>query len=220
MSGGEQDDWAFVLAPDSPDVRLFVELSSHGADLCEAHHAVALALEADRLEALLEGVQPHLIAAAVIAYCRTFFSSNVRSPLTTYVEVPVELQSTHELVGSFRNRTVAHSHSELTSTFPVVPLEPVTQRPRAMVGMTLSQTLPPEVLEQFRTLIETVTDRLEILLDGVRARIDRVIEAAPTQEIATWTRPAIVGRLSSDFNPQTPRARYPAGQSHYWWVEG
>ncbi|WP_104125957.1 hypothetical protein [Cryobacterium sp. Y57] len=43
MSNGGETVFEYVMIPDPADARLFVELSSYGAELSAAHHALNLA---------------------------------------------------------------------------------------------------------------------------------------------------------------------------------
>lgn len=61
----------FVTVPDFADARLFVELSSNGADLAEARHALDLAVKSRGEGHQLEDAAAYLIAFAVVAYCLT-----------------------------------------------------------------------------------------------------------------------------------------------------
>ena len=109
-----------VAVPDSPDTRLFIELSSYGSDLTEASHALDLATRGLEDGSPLADAVAYLIGFAVVAYCRTILPSNVRRPLTEHVRVPTELAQVHEQVRTFRNATIAHSQSELSVTYPLV----------------------------------------------------------------------------------------------------
>lgn len=59
--------------PDSADSRLFVELSSYGADLAVVRHAPDLAIKSRGGNSPLKVAAPYLIAFTVIAYCRTYW---------------------------------------------------------------------------------------------------------------------------------------------------
>lgn len=56
-----------------------------------------------------ENAGAYLIAVAVVAYCPTYFPSNVRKALTDHIAIPDEFADTHRLVGAFRNTTITHS---------------------------------------------------------------------------------------------------------------
>jgi hypothetical protein len=119
-----------VAVPDSPDARVFVEMSSFGADLSQASHALGLAMDATD-----DDVREFLLGYAVVAYCRTVMPSNVRGPLTDYISIPDGLRDVHDQVRSFRNGTIAHSQSDLSVTYPVGVLDSLTaRRPRCHGG--------------------------------------------------------------------------------------
>ena len=73
VSNGGQTVFECVMVPDSVDARLFVELSSYGADLSEARHALDLASEGGG-DSPLRAASAYLIDFAGLAYCRPFFS--------------------------------------------------------------------------------------------------------------------------------------------------
>ena len=135
--------------PDSPDTRLFVELSSYAADLSEALAALELVSPPHAEDPVLREAELFLVGYAVMAYCRTFFPSQVRVPLTKHVAVPNELAATHTRIVNFRNRTIAHSHSQLTTTLPVAVLWPNADRPRDVLAVTLIQSLPRDEVARF-----------------------------------------------------------------------
>lgn len=85
-----------VILPDSPDARLFIELSSYGSDLAEARHALDLAVHGQQAGSASADAAPYLVGFAVVAYCRTVLHSNVRPRLTDHVDIPVELIDVHD----------------------------------------------------------------------------------------------------------------------------
>ena len=118
MSDDEARTPMIVAVDDSADARLFIELSSHAADLTEASEALHWALQPGQ-DGPLDNVKPYLIGFAAVSYCRCFLHSNVRTPLGDYIDMPPELMRTHERIKAFRNQTIAHSQSELAVTYPV-----------------------------------------------------------------------------------------------------
>src|SRR5680860_979466 len=88
-----------------------------------------------------------------------------------HIVIPAELQDFHELVGAFRNTTIAHSQSELTTTFPVGVLDAETLRVRDAMAMTVTQTLPPPLVSRFRELLEAVDELLFEVTEPVRQRL-------------------------------------------------
>ena len=67
----------------------------------------------------------------------------------------------HSLVWSFRNKSVAHSQSDLVSTLPVVHLSQRYEGGVGVLAITEGRTLPWSTLEQFRTLIGSLTTQLD-----------------------------------------------------------
>ncbi|TFD65153.1 hypothetical protein [Cryobacterium ruanii] len=129
MNIGGETAFKYVMIPDSADVRLFAELLSYGTDLSEARYALDLA--SDGIEdSPLRDAAVYLVGFAALAYCRTFFTSNVRKSTTDHISIPVELEDLHRLIGAFRNTTIAHSQSELATTFPIGVLDAGTLRVR------------------------------------------------------------------------------------------
>jgi hypothetical protein len=206
----------YVMVPDSADARLFIELSSYGADLAEASHALDLASDSGE-DSRFQDAAAYLIGFAAIAYCRTFFPSNVRKPLTDHIVIPAELRNVHELVGAFRNTTIAHSQSELATTFPVGVLDAGTLRVRHVTGATTSQTLPPPLVDRFRELVETVDGLLFRVTEPVRQRlIEELTESDLAEMVARDTRPILINATDAEFNPRTKRRPYPNSHTLHW----
>ena len=169
----------FVLVPDNADTRLFIELSSHAADLTEAREALALALALIApITGLPDGVERSLIANAVMAYCRTFFPSKVRTPITSFVQVPEELVATHDLVARFRNRTIAHSQSDLSVTYPIGILDAKTLNVLDVSAPTVCSTMPTEQVNRFITLIDEMRRRLDDVIEPIRDRLKAILTDA------------------------------------------
>ena len=205
-----------VMIPNSVDARLFVELSSYGADLSEARHALDLASE-DGEDSPLRAASAYLIGFAALAYCRTFFASNLRKPLTTHIEIPVELEEIHRLVGAFRNTTIAHSQSELSTTFPVGILDAGTLRVRHVTAATYSQTLPPPLVSRFLELLGAVDDLLFEATEPVRQRlIEELAKSDRAVMVARGARPNVINATDADFDPRTKRLPYPISHKLHW----
>ena len=118
MDEGDAGNPLIVAVEHSPDARLFIELSSHAADLTEASDALDWALRPAQGDPLAD-VKRHLIGSAVVSYCRCFVPSSVRTSLGEFINMPPAMIEVHEAIRAFRNQTVAHSQSELAITFPV-----------------------------------------------------------------------------------------------------
>ncbi|TFD27737.1 hypothetical protein [Cryobacterium lyxosi] len=216
MSNGGETVFEYEMIPDSADARLFVELSSYGADLSEARHALALASEGNE-DSPLRDAAAYLIGFAALAYCRTFFASNVRKPLTDHISIPDELQDLHRLIGAFRNTTIAHSQSELAITFPVGILDAGTLRVRDVTAATTSQTLPPPLVSRFLALLETVDELLFEVTEPVRQRlIEQLGRSNRAGMVAGGARPIVINATDADFDPRTKRSRYPTSNKLHW----
>lgn len=205
-----------VAVADSPDARLFIELSSYGSDLTEASHALDLAMQGLEDGSPLADASAYLIGFAVIAYCRTFLPSNVRRPLTEHVRVPTEFAKVHEQVRTFRNATIAHSQSELSVTYPFGFLNPATLEVAHLSGVTISSTLPVYVLHRFRRLVDVMTKQLDAVIDPVRSRLESNLRKTDVHLLLAGPRPELPARFPEDFNPRSKRAPYPSGQTLYW----
>ena len=105
------------MVDDSDDARLFIELSSHAAGLVEARDALALAQLSTSSDSPIEDAERSLVASAVMAYCRTFFASNVRRPVTRFVELPQELSATVRSSRCLVNTTPERERRPSVSTY-------------------------------------------------------------------------------------------------------
>ncbi|TFD27710.1 hypothetical protein [Cryobacterium lyxosi] len=216
VSNGGETAFEFVMIPDSPDARLFVELSSYGVDLSEARHALELASEGGE-DSPLRDAAAYLIGFAALAYCRTFFDSKVRKPLTKHIVIPAEFQDLHRLVGAFRNTTIAHSQSELSTTFPVGILDASTLRVRDVTTATYSQTFPQPMVSRFLELLEAVDDLLFEAIQPVRQRlIKKLGRSDRAAMVARGVRPNVIDALDADFDPRTKRLPYPTSNKLHW----
>lgn len=205
------------LLPDSADSRLFVELSSYAADLVEASAAVDLAIRSRADYGPLGDATGFLIGYAAMAYCRTYFPSKVRRPMTDYVSIPTQHDAVHALITDYRNRRVAHSQSQLASTFAVIALDADGSPRPGIIGFTTSQVLPPEVLDEWAELIAALSDRLGDLQNDVEARLNAVIATTDREEIRRWPAgPTISAQFSTDFTARDSRSRYPVTWTEFW----
>jgi hypothetical protein len=199
-----------VSVPDSPDARLFVELSSFGADLSQARHALSLAAEGG------DDVREFLLGFAVVAYCRTVLPSNVRGRLTDYISIPDGLLDVHDQVRSFRNGTIAHSQSDLSVTYPVGVLDSLTLDVRDVVAGTVTSSLPRLVTARFETLVEAMEGLLDAAIEPVRARLRRALGQVDPHLLIAADRPRVIERFEHEFEPRTRRRPYPRSHTVYW----
>lgn len=217
VNSTERPIFNLVTVPDSEDARLFVELSSYGADLAEARHALDLAINSRGEGSQIEDAAAYLIAFAVVAYCRTYFPSNVRNPMTNYIDIPDDLAEVHRLVGAFRNTTVAHSQSKLATTFPVGVLDVETLRVRDVTAATVSQTLPLPLVERFRKLVAILDDLLFEVTEPVRQRLVEHLSGSDLETmVIDGGQLQTVEAMDTDFNPRTKRGPYPTSHTVYW----
>lgn len=205
-----------VMVEDSPDARLFIELSSHAADLTEAHHALALALQEHGSGSTLADASPYLIGFAVIAYGRCILHSNVRRRLTDHVDVPEHLTDVHEQIKSFRNATIAHSQSELSVTYPMGFLDPNTLEVSHVSAVTMTSTLPIAVTQRFQTLVEAMIDQLDQAIEPIRTRLEAGLRETNREELLAGTMPTVLTVSADQFEPGSKRTPYPTRQTLHW----
>lgn len=214
MNEGEARRPLIVAVDDSPDARLFIELSSHAADLTQASDALDWALHPAQ-DDRLASVKPYLIGFAVVSYCRCFLHSNVRTPLGDHIDVPPGMIDTHESMMAFRNQTIAHSQSELTVTYPVGVLDAETMELQYVSAVTVAGTLPDTIAKDFARLISAVLDLLEEVLDPVRGSLEQNLRAADREALVTVA-PRAIDKMADEFQPRSKRARYPTEHTFYW----
>ena len=205
-----------VMVEDSPDARLFIELSSHAADLTEADHALELALQEHDPGSALADARPYLVGFAVVAYGRSVLHSNVRGRLTDHVNVPDHFADVHEQIKDFRNATIAHSQSELSVTYPMGFLDPNTLEVSHVAAVTMSSTLPIAVTQRFRKLVEAMIDQLDQATEPIRARLEDGLRQTNPDALLAGARPTVLTRAADDFEPRSKRTRYPTRQTLYW----
>lgn len=213
----EHPRFEFVQMADSVDARLFIEMSSHAADLVEARHSLEAVLRhGAQADSPLAGFESALIAAATVAYCRTFFDSKVRRPMTELIELPDALRETHELVRVYRNRTVAHSQSELAVTYAVAVLDAETLEARDVTATTISSPMPTGRVRDFLRLVTTVQDLLDDAIEPIRHRLlERIAAVDRAALVREGVRPMIREMLAASFNPSATRAAYPTSHPIY-----
>ncbi|BDO40648.1 hypothetical protein [Cellulomonas sp. NTE-D12] len=207
----------FVMVPDSKDARDFVEMSSHAADLVQAREALELAVRSkDDVSSTLDRATEALIATAAMAYCRAFFHSERRRLVTDFVKIPEALRDTHQLVRMFRNRTIAHSQSELSVTYAVAVLDAETLEVRDVTAPTVLSTMPSERVRDFFELVTTVQELLDKAIEPVRSRLMAEIEAVDRAALVrNGPRPAANVVSAANFDPAATRRRYPTSHPIY-----
>lgn len=205
-----------VPVRDSPDARLFIELSSYGADLTEARHALDLAAQSTEEGSPLADARAYLVGFAVVAYCRTILHSNVRGLLTDHVTVPSGLIAVHDQMRAFRNATIAHSQSELAVTYPVGVLEADTREVQFVAAATIVSSLPLPLVERLRNLVVAMEQLLDAAIQPVRERLEEGLRAMDPRELAAGKQPKVLEKLAAEFEPRTKRPPYPTSHTIYW----
>ena len=213
MHEGEARNPLVIAVGDSRDARLFIELSSHAADLTEASGALAAALRPEQDESWSD-VKPYLIGFAVVAHCRCFLNSNGRMPLGDRIVIPPAMIGTHESIRAFRNQTIAHSQSELSVTYPVGFLDARTKELQFVSALTVASTLPDSIAQNFARLIEVVLDLLDEVLDPIRGRLEELLRTADPETLVAA--PRGIDKMAYDFQPRSKRAPYPTRHPLYW----
>ena len=205
------------MVDDSDDARLFIELSSHAADLVEARDALRHALRsAPDPDSPVRDAERSLVANAAMAYCRTFFPSKVRRPVTHYVDIPQELAATHQLVAAFRNRTIAHSQSDLSVTYALGVLDAETLEVLDVTAPSISSPMPPGQVRNFLHLVTTVEERLDEVIEPIRMRLtERLADADRPALLKDGQKPTVRALPAVEFDSRTTRPPYPASHPVY-----
>ncbi|GGI45814.1 hypothetical protein BCL57_001547 [Agromyces flavus] len=210
MSTADESDQAwsphFSLLLDTPDTRRYLELMHFaGGDLSPAASALELAercRDADEID-----MAGFLVDAAVVAYCRAFVPSKVRSTLDRHIEIPSAFVDIHERIRAYRNTTVAHSQSELSTTWPLVVTTSEEPGRRCIWTPTISQWLPPDVTDEFVRLVHAVLEKVEVLAEALRIRLEDEI-----QDVELAAPKPLDFELERNFSARTTRRGFPTRQ--------
>ncbi|MFN8192770.1 MAG: hypothetical protein U0R80_00635 [Nocardioidaceae bacterium] len=209
MPGHEHPETPLIVPlEDTHDARHFIELSSIAADLADARRAAEHALVAGD-DSFLAEVRATLIGYATVAYCRTIPHSNVRRPLTYFVELTEQEQRISDLVKGFRNTTVAHSQSELWTTHAVGVLDPRTLQVQDVLATAVTITLARSLVEEFVLLLTAVEERLEAVIAPVRDRLRSKLAATDPDELRRRVAAGlpVEDRPVAEFDPRSQRRR-------------
>ncbi|MDP3209634.1 MAG: hypothetical protein Q8M65_10830 [Rhodoglobus sp.] len=205
------------LLPDSPDARVFIELASCIADLTAAADTLDLAVRGRHEGGFISAAQSALTDYAAVAYCRADDKHKGAVRMSELIEIPVERRPLHDLVHAYRSRFVAHSQSDLSSTFAFVALDE-QGRPRAKLSTyTVHQPMPRTIIDQFRVLIAdllgVLSERQLLIASDIRRKLLQVDASVA----ASWPqRPAISHAVIDDYDPRSLRARYPTTITLFW----
>lgn len=215
MSDSSSDNLELRQLPDSPDARRFVELSSYAADLGEARSAVELALRGTAEGEPLAAAHAHLVGYAAVAYCRPFFASKVRASMIRDDYISAEFDELHALITDYRNRRVAHSHSDLSSTFAFVGVDGAGIRP-GIIAVTAAQELPEPSLKRWLRLIDHLMDALAEQQTEIESRIVTQLTPTDLDVVRSW--PAMSAprvRPLTEFTARKSRGQYPTHWTVY-----
>lgn len=206
--------YEFVLAPDNPDTRLFVELCGYAnADILPAREALDVALDVRRGDRAAEA--EWLVDFAVVSYCRAFLHSKVRGTLDEHISIPANRSETHETIRAYRNTTVAHSQSDLRTTWPVVIVDHGETPRRTLMPMTIGQPLPWALVTEFLGLVNDVLDLVRHVIDGLYLQVDAHVQRGP-RLLDLPPGSGIARAAHTEFNARTKRGRFPTRQTLYW----
>lgn len=211
-----EDTIEFALLPDSPDSRRFIELMHFaGGDLSPA--AAALDIATRFHESGDWDAAGFLVDSAVVSYCRAFLASSVRSPLDEHIEIPAPFLDIHERIRAYRNTTVAHSQSELSTTWPLVVTLASQPNRRRIWTPTLSQPLPLAIVDEFRALVDAVVEIVESRADALRFSLEERIQPPVVLRRASATESS-TAELERDFTARSRRRPLPTRQTIFWSV--
>lgn len=202
-----------VVVPDSEEARHLAVLASYSADLSEA--ATALEIGTTLLEANNDRDRAICRLAnqqGVLAYWRCFAQSSVRPPITEFVTVPAHLAGLHLQAKHLRNRTIAHSESELQLTYVTVRLtRDVETTADKVFGVTIGNPAPQSFNEGLAVLVAALGDEMKPVIDAARAAVQVVMNAADLDDLWETGKPLQMtpGRIS-DWTPDSRRSAYPA----------
>lgn len=196
-----------TMAPDTPQVRVFIAAASHMHDLRQASDALASAAASDNATTAMQ-----LRTFAVLAYCRTY-ASKARADLETFITLSPAQADLSARLKTIRNKYGAHSENNMTVTVPVLDLQrdlDGTIRVEQVSGITAETPMPAEFIAEFESmlseLINQLTAALPPLQDAVRAglTIDAVNEAFSNPQPLRVVRAAL-----DEWEPTGRRLSYP-----------
>lgn len=205
-----------AVLPDSTDARLLAELTSHASDLSEASHTLALGFAAGEGSDLWGPLTSH----AVTAYIRPFIHSNVRARLDEMPgipPVPPALKQVHDTIRTYRNRTVAHSQSDLATPLAVAILD-ASGRPVDVMGLSITHPMPLVLAEHFSGLISAMEDVVDQATRPVQDRLRTWLKDETPESISAWKQPESIHAIDSDFTAASKRTHTPRFTT-YWRIE-
>jgi hypothetical protein len=144
--------------------------------------------------------------------------SAVRKRLDDYITIPESLFGLHETVRAYRNTTVAHSQSELLTTWPVVSIDHEHAGVRELLITTIGQPLPWGLVVKFANLVDAILELVDERTDEVRPRVEAEVQRATGMGFLP-PGSGITRAAMSEFDPRTKRQPFPTRQTLYWSIE-
>ena len=199
-----------IVVPDSPEARTLALLGGFAADLIEVADAFAIAESfSDAKQEPGATIYRFLVAHGVVAYARCFADSNVRARLGTFVSVPPEFADTHDALMKLRNRTIAHSESNLQPSFAVVDLshDGTTVVVDRALSITITTGMPRPIVQKARLLVTELQASLQSEFDAAKTAVAVSIDVASANSL--WTTGERLRLTPTDFTEWTPDTRRP-----------
>jgi hypothetical protein len=160
-----------------------------------------------------------LTSHAVTAYIRPFIHSNVRARLDQlpgFPGIPHDLLAIHDAIRKYRNRTIAHSQSELVTPLPVAMMSEAGQELH-VYGMSVVHLMPQVMAERFAYLLETMERIVDEITEPVQVRLRTWLQTQMPEMISQWKGPEVTHSIDSEFNSTRRRGSVPRF-TNYWHV--
>ncbi|MBD8535688.1 hypothetical protein [Plantibacter sp. CFBP 13570] len=205
---------AIVLA--SEPVIALATLSSFNADLTEARQNFELAAEFENaVDERGHQIYRALVNQAVIAYLRCVKKSDHRPPVLEYVSVPEQFLGVHSQLDKLRNRTIAHSESDLEASYVLATLNATDGTPslQQIQTITAAGAMPPAIRARAEALVTDLSTQLNKIIDEAKQAVSASL--SPEDAATLWTdgrQPRFVPALISEWDPNRKRAHYPSSE--------
>jgi exoribonuclease II len=115
----------------------------------------------------------------------------------------------------FRNRTIAHSQSDLAVTYAFGVLDAEKLEVIYVAAPNISSTMPPEQVRNFIDLADKAEERLEEVIEPIRKRLMGRLADADRAALKAGLKPAVRELLAADFESKTTRPSYPVSHPVY-----